>query len=106
MKWIKASERLPLFSHRLISRFIHTKTPMFDFKYWALNNPDKLYLVEWLDESSSAEEAIGFAEWKDENYSGKGPCGYYHKSDAMKNISETEYYTIPELFQKYKQSKK
>lgn len=55
MKWIKASDRLPIFTHRLISRFIHTQTPMFDFKEWALRNSDKLNLVEWLDESSPSD---------------------------------------------------
>lgn len=64
MKWIKASVRLPVFSAKLISRFIHSKTPLFDFKQFSLNNSEKLDQVEWLDEtpeqSFSREEVLSF----------------------------------------------
>lgn len=53
MNWINASKRLPDMTPRLISRFISSKTPLFDFKDFALNNSDKLNLVEWLDEEDT-----------------------------------------------------
>lgn len=50
MNWINASKRLPDMTPRLITRFISSKIPLFDFKNWAIRNSDKLNLVEWLDE--------------------------------------------------------
>ena len=66
MKWIKASERLPIFSHKTISRFIHTQTPLFEAQNFAIINPDKVNEWEWLDESTPPVSAMqdGFTDYR------------------------------------------
>jgi len=64
MKWIKASERLPMFSSRTISRFIASQIILFDAQDFAIRNPNRSNEWEWLDESepSPGEDVQRMAE--------------------------------------------
>jgi len=64
MKWIKASERLPMFSSRTISRFIASQIILFDAQDFAIRNPNRSNEWEWLDESepSPVEDVQRMAE--------------------------------------------
>ena len=89
MKWIKASERLPIFSHKTISRFIHTQTPLFDAQNFAIINPDKVNEWEWLDEStppvSANDAALMDVDKPDGVYAVNLSWGInYHPTDLSK----------------------
>lgn len=62
------------------------------------------YLSEKPDrDQEKRATAIGFAEWKDDNYIGYQMTGdlYYHKRDLLKHIDEATVFTLAELYDLY-----
>jgi hypothetical protein len=51
MHWVNGGRRLPAKMFGTIARFAHNKSILYDFIEFVRNNPDKLSVIEWLDEA-------------------------------------------------------